>query len=127
MGFRELSWRDRGRLWLRMLIRTALTAAVLLLLFLAGPPLLSLFMPFVLALLFAWLLIPIIRFLQKRVGGSRKVFSFVLVLFILGGVGAVLFALGYSIVTELVHLANNWGAIWVELEQVGIQFMGLFN
>ena len=49
MEERELSWRERGRLWARLGIRLALAALCIWLLVRAGPPLLSLFMPFVLA------------------------------------------------------------------------------
>ena len=64
----ELSWRERGRLWLRLGIRFLLIAAVVLGLRYLAPPLLSLFMPFVLALLLAWLLNPLVRTLQKALG-----------------------------------------------------------
>ncbi len=48
---KELSWRERGRLWLRLGLRLALTVLVLVLIWNLGPPLLRLFMPFVLALI----------------------------------------------------------------------------
>ena len=54
----ELSWRERGRLWVRLGIRLGLAAALVLALRYLLPPLLSLFMPFVLALVAAWLLNP---------------------------------------------------------------------
>ena len=57
----ELSWRERGRLWLRLGIRFLLIAAVVLGLRYLAPPLLSLFLPFVPALLLAWLLNPLVR------------------------------------------------------------------
>ena len=69
----ELSWRERGRLWLRLGIRFLLIAAVVLGLRYLAPPLLSLFMPFVLALLLAWLLNPLVRTLQKALGLSAQV------------------------------------------------------
>ena len=68
----ELSWRERGRLWLRLGIRFLLIAAVVLGLRYLAPPLLSLFMPFVLALLLAWLLNPLVRTLQKALGLSAQ-------------------------------------------------------
>ena len=70
MEGRELSWRERGRLWLRLVVRLLLAAAVILLVVYAGPPLLSLFMPFVLAFGVAWMLNPLVRTLQKKLGIS---------------------------------------------------------
>ena len=49
MQLHNLSWRERGQLWLRLGIRIVLTVGALLLLFFAVPPLLYLLMPFVLA------------------------------------------------------------------------------
>ena len=39
MEYRELSWHERGRLWLRLSVRLALTVLVLLAVFFLGPPL----------------------------------------------------------------------------------------
>lgn len=112
MEHRELSWRERGRLWLRLGVRLVLVAAALLLLRYLAPPLLSLFMPFVIALIMAWLLNPIIKGLQKRCGVSRKILSFVLLILFFAVVGGALTALIYNIVAEVGSLVSNWPAIW---------------
>ena len=106
----ELSWRERGRLWLRLGIRFLLIAAVVLGLRYLAPPLLSLFMPFVLALLLAWLLNPLVRTLQKALGLSRGILSLLLILLVFGGVGGVLAAFGYSVFAEIRSLVTNWGS-----------------
>ena len=108
----ELSWRSRGRLWMRLGIRLVLTLLVVWGIVRLGPPLLSLFMPFVLALVLAWLLNPLIRFLQRRLKLSRKVLSFTLILLIFAGVSGLLIALVYNAVTELAQLAYNWQSIY---------------
>lgn len=119
----ELSWRERGRLWLRLGLRCVLALAAAAFLILAGPGLLSLLFPFVLALLLAWLLNPALRFLQKRVGASRSVWALVLLglLFVL--TGGLLFTLSYNIFVELRALVENWQSIWAGflavLEQIG--------
>ena len=79
MEHRQLTWHERGQLWLRLGIRIALTAGGLALLFLAGRPLISLFMPFILAFLLAWLLNPLVRTLQRRLGISRHLLSLLLI------------------------------------------------
>lgn len=131
MGTGELSWHDRGRLWLRLGIRLLLTVAVVLFFFFGGPPLLGLFFPFVLAFGLAWLLNPAVRALQKRLGASRKVLSLFLILLLFALAGG-LFAVGtYNIVRELRNLVNNWQAIWdsflLLLEQVSVLTDRLFG
>lgn len=119
----ELSWRERGRLWLRLGLRCALTLAAAGFLILAGPGLLSLLFPFVLALLLAWLLNPALRFLQKRVGGSRGVWAMALLALLFLLAGGLLATLSYNIFVELRALVENWQSIWAGflavLDQIG--------
>ncbi len=119
----ELSWHDRGRLWIRLGIRLILTLVVAAFLVLAGPYLLSLLFPFVLALLLAWMLNPAVRFIQKRIGISRRVLSLLLILLLFALAGGLLFVATYNIVIEIRNLINNWQAIWggflLALEQIG--------
>lgn len=128
---RELSWRERGRLWLRLGIRLALTVLAALALFTLVPPLFSLFTPFVLALVMAWLLNPMIKAIQKRVGISRKILSMVLIILLFAVAGGLLTALVSNIVSELASLASNWQAIWADLtaagEEIGAFLSGFFE
>lgn len=118
MEYRELSWHERGRLWLRLSVRLALTVLVLLAVFFLGPPLASLFMPFLLALVMAWVLNPMIKKIQRRLRLSRGVLSLVLITLLFAIAGGVLAALVYSIATELASLASNWQTIWASLLDV---------
>lgn len=131
MELRELSWKERGRLWLRLGIRLLLTAAVLLLLFFAAPPLLSLFMPFVLAFVIAWLLNPLVRWLHQRLHISRKLVSLLLIVLVFAVAGGVLFGFFYGIVSEIYSLVTNWtaveGDIFDGLNAVGEQFQRFFD
>ena len=56
-----LTWHERGHLWLRLGIRLVCVIAAILLVVYALPPLLSLFLPFVLGLIVAWLLFGIVK------------------------------------------------------------------
>ena len=56
----QLTWRQRGWLWARLGIRLVLTVLALVLIVRLGPPLLSLFAPFVAAWVVAILLIPMV-------------------------------------------------------------------
>lgn len=111
MEERELSWRERARLWMRLGIRLILSILAILALTYVVPPLLSLFMPFVLAFFVAWLLNPLVRFIQRKLGIPRKLLSLVLILLILASAGGLLVAFVWNIVSEIISLSNNWPAI----------------
>ena len=123
MELRELSWKERGRLWMRLGIRLLLTVAALLLLFFAVPPLLSLFMPFVLALILAWLLNPLVRWLHRKLNISRRLISLLVILLVLGVVGGLLFWFLYGIGTEVYSLVTNWSSVGADVEQ-GLNAVG---
>lgn len=129
---KELTWRERGRLWLRLGIRLAGTILVLLFLVYGAPPLLGLLMPFVLALVLTWILNPAIVKVQRRFGGSRKALSLVMLILIFTIAGGILAALVYSIVSEVASLVMNWPSIWADSLQpaiVGLEefLSGLFT
>ena len=71
----ELSWHDRGRLWLRIGLRLAMVLAVGWACVRLGPPVVSLFAPFLLAFLVAWVLSPAAGWLHERLGVSRRLLS----------------------------------------------------
>ena len=119
----ELSWRERGRLWMRLGIRLVLAAVLVLALRYLVPPLLSLFMPFVLALVTAWLLNPLVRGLQRRLGLSRGVLSLFLILLAFAAAGGALFGLGYSLFSEVSALLADWQGAWAAL-QTGVDAAG---
>ena len=67
MGTGQLTWRERGWLWLRLGIRLALAGLALFLVLRLGGPMLSLFAPFVAAWVAAALLNPLVRWFQRKV------------------------------------------------------------
>lgn len=131
MELPELSWRERGRLWMRLGVRLGLVALAWLLLTRVGLPLLSLLMPFVLALCVAWLLNPLVRTLHKRLGLSRKLLSILLILLILAVVGGVITVFVWNIAQETAALAADWSSLERELsatvDAVNTFFQGAFT
>lgn len=109
---KELSWRERGRLWLRIGLRLGLTLLILALVWKLGPPLLSLMMPFVLALVMAWLFNPSIRFLQKKFGIRRGPLSLVFLLLTFALAGGVLAGFVYTLVSQASSFLQNWQPLW---------------
>ena len=102
-----LTWQERSQLWLRLGLRAALVAGGAALVAFVGLPLLSLFSPFVFALVLAWLLNPVVRWLQRRTSISRKVISMVLVILVFAVIGGVLFGLGWIAVDQVRSLFDN--------------------
>lgn len=111
MGAGMLSWRERGRLWLRLGIRAALAAAVILLLVFVVAPVFSLMMPFVLALLLAWVLNPPVKWLKERLPASRRTISLLVLLLTLVAAGGICFGLGWALLDQVRSLLENWTGI----------------
>jgi len=118
---RELTWPQRGHLWLRLGIRFAIAVCLILFAWKAVPPLLAMFMPFVLALLAATALNPLVRWLQKRLGWSRRVLSLLVLLVIFGAISTALGLLARTAVLEVVALAENWESLLLSIEQAVVQ------
>lgn len=115
MDHTQLTWHERGQLWLRLGLRAVLTLAALAALAWVGPPLLSLFSPFALALVFAWVLNPAVRWLQRGTNASRKLISLVLVVLVFAVIGGVLFGLGWMAVDQVRSLFDNRQSLLDEL------------
>ena len=107
----QLTWKQRGELWLRLGVRAVLLALALLALRYGVLPALSLLSPFVLALVFSWLLNPPVRWLQKKLTISRGPITMALLILVFGVVGGVLWALSWMVVEQVQTLFLNWEAI----------------
>ena len=107
MKHTQLTWAERGQLWLRLGIRAVLLCAAVLALVHIALPLASLLSPFVFALILAWVLNPAVRWLQRKTNISRKIISMVLVVLVFAVIGGVLFALGWMAVDQVRTLFDN--------------------
>ena len=106
---------DRAQLWLRLTLRGVLALGGAALVVWVGLPLLSLLSPFVLALIFAWMLNPGVRWIQRRTGISRKAVSLVLVILVFAVIGGVLFGLGWIAVDQVRSLFDNQQSVLDDL------------
>lgn len=106
-----LTWHQRGMLWLRMLIRLALLLLTWGLLRQFGSEIVSLFAPFLFALVVAMILNPAVQWLQRGLGWSRQFSSLTILMFLFGLVGTGLFYLFYAAGREVVDLAQNWNKL----------------
>ena len=87
MNEMKLPWPERGKLWARLGIRLAVAALAVWLLWAVGLPLLSLFAPFVAALITAAVLHPLVRWLQRRLGVPKKLSALVILVLLFGLLG----------------------------------------
>ena len=126
MEHKQLTWPQRGALWLRLGIRLGLTALAVWLAARFGRPLLSLFAPFLLALIAAAALNPLVKKLQKMLGWNRQVLTLLLLFLIFGLLGGGLALLVYAAAGQLVSLVQNWGGLLDSLQTVMDQLEALF-
>lgn len=103
-----LSRSQRSALWVRLIIRAALTATCLWLLARFGGRFCSLFAPFLLALVVAWMLHPPVRWLNRKLGVSRRLLSLILVILCYSAVGGALYGIGYAAFRQTRQLVENW-------------------
>ena len=116
MASEQLTWEERGWLWLRLTIRLALAALGLWLLAGFGRPLLSLFAPFVAALVAAAGLNPLVKWLQRQLGLPRSGVTLVLLLVLFGLLGGGVALLVCTAGNELGTLVQNWDSLLAGLE-----------
>ena len=126
MEHKQLTWPQRAALWLRLGIRLGLTALAVWLAARFGRPLLSLFAPFLLALIAAAALNPLVKKLQRLLGWNRQVLTLLLLFLIFGLLGGGLALLVYAAAGQLVSLVQNWGGLLDSLQTVMDQLEALF-
>lgn len=117
MERKELSWKERGRLWFRLSIRGIVGVIVALLIIKFGKTVISLFLPFILALLLAMAINPLILKIQSRVKFRRsKITIFILVIIFTLSL-TVLWILLSTIATEVIGLLNGWEELFNGFQQ----------
>lgn len=122
-----LSGRERFDLWIRLAIRGVLTVIVLFLLVRFGPPVCSLFAPFLLALIVAWALHPLVRWLHKKLGISRKAITLTALILCFAVLGGALYGAIYMLYTQVRSIVENWSSIRQSLVDVLDTLLGFLN
>lgn len=113
---KELSWPQRGRLWLRIGLRLLLWILGLWAILRFGPPLVSLFAPFLLAFFVAWALSSPVRWLYTRLHLSRRLSALGLLVLVFAALGALVWALVGAAVGEIAALALDWEGLLASLQ-----------
>lgn len=123
---KPLSKAERSALWVRIAIRAALVAVCLWLLARFGARFCSLFAPFLIALVVAWMLHPPVRWLQRKLGVSRRLLTMVLVILCYAAVGGALYGIGYAAFTQVRQLVENWHYIRQSLLDIAATLSAFF-
>ena len=126
MERKQLTWSQRGQLWLRLGIRLGLAALAVWLVIKLGRPLLSLFAPFLFALMFAAMLNSPVKKLQRLLGWNRQALTLLLLLLLFGLIGGGLALLVYAAAGQLLSLAQNWSGLLDSLQGVADQLEEFF-
>lgn len=105
---KELTWHERGRLWLRLGLRLVIALLVLWALVGLGPRLWSLFAPFLLAIPVALVFAPAVKWLNGKLHLPRPLLTILLLLLSFALLGGLVWGLSSSAVREIVSLAGNW-------------------
>lgn len=126
MKEQKLTWPARGRLWFRIGVRLVLLIVGLWLLWKVGLPLLSLMAPFVAALITAAILHPAVRWLRNTLGGSRKLWSLLVLVLLFGLMGAAVGGLVYAAGAQLVSLVQSWDDLLASMEGIFQQLEQIF-
>lgn len=123
---KELSWSDRGHLWLRIGLRFLLWCLSVWLLVLFGPTVVSLFAPFILAFLAAWGLSPIVKWLYQHFHLPRPLATLGILLLVFAALGGIIWVLISAAVGEIAELALDWqgllGSLQALVDNLGARF-----
>ena len=99
------------RLILRISLRFLLIVGLILFVALLLPPLLNLFLPFVLAFFAASILAPLVGKITKKVGAAWNFWSMLFVLLLILTATAVLVLVGYYLFRQISDLLGSWTSI----------------
>lgn len=127
MEYEPLTHAQRRMLHSRLLVRLFILLLVVAVVFLAGKPLLSLCMPFLMALILTALTEPILRFFHTRWKIPRGIVSLLLILLVVGGLGGILTAVVLRCWRELAELAGNWDSLWAAFQDVYLRLNQTFD
>lgn len=124
------SYSNKG-LYTRLFIRSILAALIMVFIIFIFPKALKLLFPFVLALIVAVVLNPVVNTINRKFGISRRIIALVLDLLVFMLVATLIGTLAYSVVNEAVALANNvqmnWDNIVGTIDGLGDSFNWLLN
>lgn len=112
MDKRELTWKERGMLWFRLSIRLIISIVLIFLFMKFGKQTITLFMPFILSLMVAMSINPLILKIQSKYKLKRNIITIVLLVLIFSISLTALWVLIGAIANEVFALLNGWEEIF---------------
>ncbi len=104
------------RVYKRLALELAVAVAAIIVIVLLSGKLFSLFAPALLALMFAWLIDPIVRFVNRKTSLGHKVSAVIVTVLFFVIVGGIVVGLLYGLITELLQLSTNFKSITDSIE-----------
>lgn len=114
---------EKKKIYLRVLLDVALTLAAIGLLYLGGPLALEIMTPFILAFIMAWAFNPVVRGLQRKLGATRKVYSFIMVILFYALLGFLIVMFGKVLISQVIGLARSLPSILSQMQDTYQQLM----
>lgn len=114
---------EKKKIYLRVLLDVALALAAVGLLFLGGPLALEIMTPFILAFIMAWAFNPLVRGLQHKLGATRKVYSFIMVILFYALLGFLIVLFGKVLIGQVIGLARSLPSILSQMQDTYQQLM----
>lgn len=109
---------EKKRVYLRALVEAVLAAGMVAVAMLLGPLGFEILLPFILAFVMAWMFNPVVHGLQSKLGSTRKLYSFVMVLVFYAIVGALLVYFALMLVEQVVGLSRSLPTLIETLQKV---------
>ncbi len=118
---------EKKKIYLRVLLDVALVAAAAGLIYLGGPLALEIMTPFILAFIMAWAFNPLVRGLQHKLGATRKVYSFIMVLLFYALLGVLIVMFGKVLIDQVIGLARSLPSILSQMQETYQQLIELLQ
>lgn len=91
--------------------------------YLGGPLALEIMTPFILAFIMAWAFNPVVRGLQRKLGATRKVYSFIMVILFYALLGFLIVMFGKVLISQVIGLARSLPSILSQMQDTYQQLM----
>lgn len=98
---------EKKRIYLRTVVEAALGVGMVALAMLLGPLGFDILLPFILAFMMAWMFNPVIHKLQSKLGSTRKLYSFIMVIVFYAIVGVLLVYFAVVLIEQVLGFART--------------------
>lgn len=109
---------QKKRVYLRAVVEAGLGVGMVALAMLLGPLGFEILLPFIVAFVMAWMFNPVVHRLQSRLGSTRKLYSFIMVLVFYAIVGVLLVYFALMLVEQILGLASALPSLIETLQNV---------